>query len=116
MAEELNRFYVEIGPKLEEKIRWTGKNPKEFMGKKETCEFKIKDVSVKEIEEILGIIKHKTSSGPDGVSTKVLRTLTREFAPISAKLVNISTRTATFPKKPETCQSTATVQGRRKEE
>ena len=98
VAEELNRFYVEIGPKLEEKIRWTGKNPKEFMGKKETCEFKIKDVSVKEIEEILGIIKHKTSSGPDGVSTKVLRTLTREFAPISAKLVNISTITATFPK------------------
>ena len=98
VAEELNRFYVEIGPKLEEKIRWTGKNPKEFMGKNETCEFKIKDVSVKEIEEILGKIKPKTSSGPDGVSTKVLRTLKREFAPIIAKLVNISTRTATFPK------------------
>ena len=68
------------------------------MGKKERCEFKIMDVSVKEMEEILGKIKPKTSSGPDGVSTKVLRTLKQEFAPIIAKLVNISTRTATFPK------------------
>ena len=41
------------------------------MGKKERCEFKIMDVSVKEMEERLGKIKPKTSSGPDGVSTKV---------------------------------------------
>jgi hypothetical protein len=55
-------------------------------------------VTSREICEILGKIKPKTSSGPDGVSTKILRTLKEEFAPIIAKLVNVSTRTATFPK------------------
>ena len=48
--------------------------------------------------KIMGKIKPKTFAGPVEISTRILKFLKIEFAPILTKLVNASTRTEKFPK------------------
>ena len=64
-AEEINKFFLEVGPKLEKTIRW----PEESMGRVRKEEFKLTRISESEMEKILGKIKPKTLAGPDEIST-----------------------------------------------
>ena len=54
-------------------------------------------VSFLDVEKVLLNLKINTASGPDGISTRMLKMTARQIAPSLARLFNFSLRTSTYP-------------------
>ena len=73
IAENFNTFFAGIGPELASEIPTSTKNFKEYLKDTVETQFVFQNVTPELIIETMKQLKPKTSSGPDGISTKLLK-------------------------------------------
>ena len=73
IADEFNKYFVNVGPDLSDKIEYKGKKVVEhFLTAPITSKFKFEIITDKEILEVIGSLTPKESSGYDKLSSKML--------------------------------------------
>ena len=119
VAEEFNRFYSEIGPKLAAKIkvppepdspelgafhpmkihRHSGRNPPEHLRHIERVEdnFSLGQVNEATVLHFIGKLTNKSSSGVDGLSNKMLKSVADVLVKPLRKLINMSLKAGIVP-------------------
>ena len=98
IANGFNTFFSEIGPKLASDIPSTDTSFKSFLSGRNPIDFEFSRISETDIFKICDLLKPKTSSGPDFISTKLLK----QIAPIIITplhyLINLSLETGYVPR------------------
>ena len=121
VSEEFNRFYSEIGPKLAAKITadftpeqdspelgafhpkkihsHSGRNPPEHLRniKRVQDNFSLGQVNEATVLHFIGRLTNKSSSGVDGLSNKMLKSVGDVLARPLQKLINVSLRSGVVP-------------------
>ena len=99
IADEFNKYFTEIGPKLAEEIPQSTKPFSDFLGSKHENEFQFSELSEVRLYNFIKKIKPKTSFGEDLVSSKVLKFVAPFILKPLKHLINLSLRTGHFPQK-----------------
>ena len=81
ICEGFNDFFVEIGPKLAQKIQKSQTDYSNFLGTAKNYNLKFNKVTNKMISEVAKQMKPKTSFGHDGISSKLLKDIQNRFCP-----------------------------------
>ncbi|NJK82731.1 MAG: hypothetical protein HC912_01880 [Saprospiraceae bacterium] len=98
IANGFNQYYVNIGPKLADRIS-TPQNKCFHDYFKDLCskEFILHEINQDVIQKIVHSIKPKTCCGSDGMSNKLLKFWLNELADSLTAIINQSIRTGIFP-------------------
>ena len=99
IADEFNKYFAEIGPKLAEKVPPSTKTFSDFLGSKVEGEFKFSELSATRLFNFIKKMKPKTSFGEDLVSNKVLQFVAPTILKPLNHLINLSLKTGFFPQK-----------------
>ena len=100
IVNHFNSFFTNIGPKLSKLIKVPeGKNYKQYLNNKLNLNFKFKTVDTKQISDIIDKLKPKSSSGYDGISTKLLQTIKSAILKPITTIINQMLITGIFPDK-----------------
>jgi len=100
VANAFNKYYTEIGPELAQSIvPPRNKSYTDYLLSPVSHEFQFEQVNVEEIEKVIDNLKPKTSSGIDGVSTKLLKHIKSAIIQPVTIIVNQMFNTAIFPDK-----------------
>ncbi len=100
IVNHFNSFFTNIGPKLSKLITVPeGKNYKQYLNNKLNLNFKFKTVDTEQISKIIDKLKPKTSSGYDGISTKLLQTIKSAILKPITIIINQMLTTGIFPDK-----------------
>ena len=76
MADEFNYFFANIGSKLASTIDTSNKKPfNDYLNKIITSSFNFDLLSPNDTMKIIKSLKTKTSTGHDGISTKLLKSI-----------------------------------------
>ena len=97
IAQGFNIFYTKIGAELSSKIPQNNKNYKDYLGDSIVDNFIFGNISEKLIIEMTGKLKPKTSAGPDGISTKLLKEMIPFILLPITHLFNLSFKTGYIP-------------------
>ena len=99
IANAFNKYFTEIGPKLAESIPTYPNNNFRHNLLKVHCssKFNFSTVPSEEVEKIISKLKSKSSSGHDGISSKLLILIKKIIAPSLALVINQSLMTGIFP-------------------
>ena len=100
IADQFNTFFTEIGPKLANKIDCTkssSDNFKHYLKSKPKSVFGFNSVSTDDVQKIIYKLKKKSSTGHDGISTKLLQRLCPIIAMPLTSIINQSLYTGIFP-------------------
>ncbi len=91
---------ITIGKNLAEKIETPqNKHFKNYLKTKHRCTFEFREIQSDELEKIIDSLKAKTSSGWDGISTKLLKSIKATLILPLTIIVNQMLKTGTFPDK-----------------
>ena len=93
----LNEYFSNIGTFLASSIPNSEKDFSEYLKQNINCSFSFQTVNETDIMKILDKFKPKTSSGPDGLSMKLLKSIKDAIAAPLSILVNQSLYTGIFP-------------------
>ena len=93
IANILNKFYIEIGPKLAKPIN---NHYKRYLTPQPSV-FAFRDITENEVGNLISAIKPKSSYGHDGMSNRLLKVLNPELQKPLTKLINISMKENFFP-------------------
>ena len=100
IVNEFNKFFVNIGPNLAEKIPTSNThNFKKYLKKTINSRFQFSSVSTQDITKIIDNLKSKTSYGYDGVSNKILKYVKDELVEPLLLIINQSLSQGKFPDK-----------------
>ena len=81
VANEFNKFFVNIGPNLAERINTSStQNFKDYLNATINNSFQFNNISLQDIIKIIDNLKSKTSYGFDGISNKLLKYVKDELA------------------------------------
>ncbi len=72
IANEFNRYFCEIGPKLAEKIPTNNVDYLQYITHC-TSQFTFKQISVEDLTSVLNKMKTKKAAGPDKITNKLLK-------------------------------------------
>ena len=97
IANGFNDFFSSIGPELANQIKSDGNSFSEYLGKKNDNNFTFRRVSPNLILEIAEKMKSKSSCGPDGISTKLLKLIMPQIVTPICHLFNLSFQTGYIP-------------------
>ena len=98
IADEFNKFFVEIGPKLASRMQ-TNVNFGDYLLRPPTTTFDFHYVNENTISKIIDRLKPKTSCGRDNMSNKLLKYVKSEITPYLTLFINQSINTGIFPSK-----------------
>ena len=93
-----NNFFSGIGPQLADAIPRSDTSFESFLGNPEPDTFMFSHVHQKLILEICSKLKPKASSGPDLISSKLLKTIMPIIVETFCHLINLSFKTGYIPK------------------
>ena len=96
IADEFNKYFVEIGPTLAGKIKTQATFDK-YLTKPATTQFQFSNVDENVIRKIIKKLKPKTSSGKDSINNKMIKYLETEITPFLTLIINQSFNTGIFP-------------------
>ena len=100
IANEFNNFFVNVGPKLAEKIDTPNNSSyTDYLGNQINKKFEFKSVSSDEVRKIIDGLKSKTSWGHDGISSKFLKQIKNEILEPVTLIINQSILHGVFPDK-----------------
>ena len=100
IANGFNKFFTEIGPTLSKNIKCDSNNTfSSYLKEHILFSFDFKTVKEKDILDTLKILKPKSSTGHDNISTKLLKQTGPIISPTLALIVNQSLCTGIFPDK-----------------
>ena len=95
----LNHYFSTVGASLASGIQQPEKQFSDYLKQRTLCSFSFKTVHKDDIIKMIDNFKPKTSTGPDGLSMKLLKTIRNPIAPALSLLVNQSLCTGIFPSK-----------------
>ena len=100
IADEFNKYFVNVGADLSASIKYNGKNTVNYyLNANITSKFKFELVNDKQILDLIGSLEPKTSSGYDKISSKLLIQLSPTIHTILRVIINQSLITGIFPQK-----------------
>ena len=73
IAEQFNEFFTGIGPELADSIGASNRPFTDFLGDQVLENFIFANITPAHLSKIIGTLKTKNSSGPDFISTKLLK-------------------------------------------
>lgn len=97
IVNEFNDYFCNIGQELAKKIPSSKQNYSVFLKKQITSSFSFNTVDSDTIKKVLNGFKPKTSKGTDGISMKLLKSISQIIIEPLRILVNQSIMTSTFP-------------------
>ena len=98
IADEFNKFFVEIGPKLASNMQ-TSLNFGDYLLRPPNTTFNFHNVNENTVSKIIDRLKPKTSCGRDNMSNKLLKYVKSEITPYLTLFINQSINTGIFPSK-----------------
>jgi len=98
IADNMNTFFVDIGPKIAEKIDENINDKEQYLNSLEnkTCQFKFRDISIQELLKIEKSLKPKMSCGPDEIPSKIIKRIITIIPLVILHIINISLNTGTI--------------------
>ena len=98
IVNRFNSFFANIGPNLSSKINMpVNKNFHSYLNKKHSFNFNFKDINTDVINQIIDSLAPKSSSGYDGISTKLLKLTKNSILKPITIIVNQMLNTGIFP-------------------
>ena len=98
IADEFNKFYVNIGPSLASKITtFQNKSFADYLDDTVNALFSFSPIDKGKVMKIINDLKAKTSSGVDGLSNKLLKFIAEEICGPLVVIINQCFQTAIFP-------------------
>ena len=97
IAIKFNDFFVNIGPALSEKIKSPNKSFDSFLKKQITCTFHFDTLTPNDVLKAIQKLKPKSSTGHDGISTKLLKRAGPTLSTVLALIINQSLFSGIFP-------------------
>ena len=97
IANKLNDYFSTIGEKLSSKIPRNGKSFESYLKNRILTSFSFKLINTDDVNKVIHKFKPKTSTGDDGISTKLLKLAAGALAEPIAILINQSLTTGIFP-------------------
>ena len=101
LATTYNNFTKSKIENLKKKIQQTNSDPvarlKDRM-KNNLCEFKLKEVTVKEMEKMIRTLRPSSASGVDWIDTNCIKLAGVELAPALTHITNLSIKHGVFPR------------------
>lgn len=98
IADNFNKFFVEIGPTLANKLDGTNlPSFHTYLMQDIRSHFTFSMVSVPEIDKIIKKFASKTTEGHDGISMKIIKLLDLNFLSALSLIINQSLNTGIFP-------------------
>lgn len=105
MVEGFNKFFVNVGPKLEEQINLPqGGCVAHYLGKRNPDTIFLKDTDKNEIIAIVNNFKKKTSRDWNGIDMTIVKEVIINIADPLAHICNVSLQTGFFPTKMKTAK------------
>ena len=99
IANEFNKYFINVGPKLISKVTLPNGSFKDYLNLPVMDSFQFQDIDSIAIGKIINDLKPKTSIGIDGLSSKLLKLLKDYVALPLSMIINQSFRTGIFPDK-----------------
>ena len=99
IANQFNLFFTNIGPKLASQISSNGKCHRDYLKNQTIHKFTFKPISEDTTINIINRMHPKSSSGKDGISTILLKTIKHEICKPVTTILNQSLSTGIFPDK-----------------
>ena len=98
IADRFNKFFSHIGSSLASKLR-SSHSPtfSTYLDSSISYSFNFRDVTQEELIKIISCFKPKASSGPDGLSMKILKNIAIYLCPSLSVIINQSLHTGIFP-------------------
>ena len=98
IAELFNKFFLEVGPRLSEKIKSPeGKSFKDFLTERISSSFNFEIVDSDHVSKIVRKLKPKSSFGHDDISTIMLKCIAPSIIHVLTLIINQSLCTGIFP-------------------
>ena len=97
IANELNDYFSNIGDKLSTKIPKKSKSFEAYLKNKVLTSFSFNLVNTTDVSKVINELKPKTSTGDDGISTKILKLVSGALVEPITILINQSLTTGIFP-------------------
>ena len=97
IVNEFNDYFCNIGKELAQKIPNSRRTYNQFLNKQITSNFSFSTVDADLISKVLNSFKPKTSKGTDGISMKLLKSISHIMLEPLKILVNQSLMTSKFP-------------------
>ena len=98
IANEFNRYFIEIGPKLCQATEHTTvESYRDYLKKPLLPSFEFSPADVDDVRKAIDLLKPKTSTGLDKISNKLLKYVKWEISPILTKIFNQSIHQGVFP-------------------
>ena len=97
IAQGFNDFFANIGPELAAKISNTETSYKDYLGPETNTRFVFANMTEELILDATKSLKTKHSSGPDGISTYLLKEIIQIIARPLAYIFNLSFKTGYIP-------------------
>ena len=98
IANELNKYFVNIGPKLARRINPTQKNYRHYLKKLQPNSFFIDPTDPMEIQSLIHNFSTHKAAGPDQISIKAIKLGALSISVILSNLINQAFQTGIFPK------------------
>ena len=100
ICNRFNKFFTSIGPDLANRIKsYPGESFERYLSRNERPSFKFERVTCSDVRNIIKNLSSKDSSGPDGLSTKLVKTISSKILYPLTVCINQSLFTGIFPDK-----------------
>ena len=99
IANHFNNFFSNIGANLSSSIKLHDSNAAftDYLNNPTDHRFTFSQINEREVLSIINKLKNKTSSGKDGISNKLLKSIKSEISETIAIIINQSILTGIFP-------------------
>ena len=98
IANEFNKYFINIGLELANSLDTNGKRPYfSYLGPKARSRFSFRLIDSSTISKLISSLPTKSSAGPDGISSIILKEVRDEIAPILTIAINQSLTHGIFP-------------------
>ena len=100
IADEFNKFFVQIGPNLASKIEHPlGKSYKHYLKTPVSHIFQFKKINADSVAKVIHSLKSKSTSGPDRLSNILLKEIAEDIIEPLTVIINQCFQTGIFPEK-----------------
>lgn len=96
IAEEMNSYFVQIGPHLSDKIPKSSTSSSHYFEEK-NCKFSFTKISERKVYDLLSSLSTAKATGLDGISSKILKIAAPVITSTLTFLFNKSIETSVFP-------------------
>ena len=97
IAEEFNKFFVNVGPNLANQIQPSENSPLDFIKGNYCNSMFLLPSTPEEISDIIINLKNSSSSGVDNIPIKLIKLCKSEFSSVLAHINNHSLQEGVFP-------------------